>query len=99
MHCIAQRVLDCKLFILCSHTYISTPIIMLALVITEQRCFAGRKKKRASEADGEQAGTRSAESSSDEPMKVIKKSVVSGIVTRIDLLEYISHANVELSEE
>ena len=64
---------------------------MAALICTEQRCFAGRKKKRAASlSDGDLAGARSAESS-DEPMKVIKKSVVSGIVTRIDLLEYISH--------
>ena len=63
---------------------------MSALICTEQRCFAGRKKKRAASPDGDLAGARSAESS-DEPMKVIKKSVVSGIVTRIDLLEYISH--------
>jgi len=61
-----------------------------ALIITEQRCFAGRKKKRGSSSDGDQAGARSAESS-HEPMEVVKKSVVSGIVTRIDLLEYISH--------
>merc|ERR1719296_361015 len=59
-----------------------------ALVITEQRCFAGRKKKRGASPDGE-SGAKSGESN-DEPMKVIKKSVVSGIVTRIDLLEYIS---------
>mmetsp|Transcript_35896 Transcript_35896/g.61239 ORF Transcript_35896/g.61239 Transcript_35896/m.61239 type:complete len:526 (-) Transcript_35896:113-1690(-) len=62
-----------------------------ALIITEQRCFAGRKKKR----DGDNAGARSAETS-DEPMRVVKKSVVSGIVTRIDLLEYIS--NIEDDE-
>jgi len=71
------------------HTYISIHAI-LALIITEQRCFAGRKKKRGSSSDGDQAGARSAESS-HEPMEVVKKSVVSGIVTRIDLLEYISH--------
>lgn len=63
-----------------------------ALIITEQRCFAGRKKKR--EPDGNHAGARSAESS-DQPMEVIKKSVVSGIVTRIDLLEYISNKEDE----
>ncbi len=44
--------------------------------------------------DGDHAGARSAESS-DEPIKVIKKSVVSGIVTRIDLLEYISNTEDE----
>jgi len=65
-----------------------------ALIITEQRCFAGRKKKRDASSDGESTGARSAESA-DEDMKVIKKSVVSGIVTRIDLLKYISHIEDE----
>mmetsp|Transcript_21075 Transcript_21075/g.38627 ORF Transcript_21075/g.38627 Transcript_21075/m.38627 type:complete len:531 (+) Transcript_21075:184-1776(+) len=67
-----------------------------ALIITEQRCFAGRKKKRASSPDDDHAGARSAEVG-DEPMAVVKKSVVSGIVTRIDLLEYIS--NIEDTKE
>ncbi len=40
-------------------------------------------------------GTKTAESK--EPMTVVKKRVVSGIVTRIDLLEYIS--NIEEEEE
>jgi len=67
-----------------------------ALVITEQRCYAGRKKKRSAtpDQDGDLAGARSAESK-NEPMTVIKKSVVSGIVTRIDLLEYISNIQDE----
>ena len=60
------------------------------MVITEQRCFAGHKKKRSASPSEDNAGARSAESKS-EPMTVIKKSVVSGIVTRIDLLEYISN--------
>lgn len=61
-----------------------------ALIITEQRCFAGRKKKRTASIDSERVGATSAEVG-DEPMEVINKSVVSGIVTRIDLLEYISN--------
>ncbi|KAL7526753.1 hypothetical protein ACHAXR_003099 [Thalassiosira sp. AJA248-18] len=65
-----------------------------ALVITEQRCFGGRKKKRTASPDDELAGAQSAESG-DEPMKVLKKSVVSGIVTRIDLLGYISNIEDE----
>jgi len=66
-----------------------------ALVITEQRCFAGRKKKRSAsiDGDGDHAGAKSSESK--ESMTVIKKSVVSGIVTRIDLLEYISNIEDE----
>ena len=56
-----------------------------ALIITEQRCFA--RKRRQTESD--QAGARSAESN-DDVMAVVNKSVVSGIVTRIDLLEFIA---------
>jgi cystathionine beta-synthase len=46
------------------------------LIVTEQRCFAGTKRK----ADG------------DEPNnpQVMTRSVVSGIVSRIDLLDFIS---------
>ncbi len=66
----------------------------LALVITEQRCFAGRKKKRSESCDGDHSGIRSSESEK-ETMTVMKKSVVSGIVTRIDLLEFISKGPIE----
>ncbi|KAL3769971.1 hypothetical protein ACHAW5_004783 [Stephanodiscus triporus] len=65
-----------------------------ALVITEQRCYAGRKKKRSESCDGDHAGARSSESEK-EAMTVIKKSVVSGIVTRIDLLEFISKGPID----
>jgi predicted transcriptional regulator len=64
-----------------------------ALIITEQRCFAGRKKKRTSDVDVNNGHNHSGAESSEhekETMTVIKKSVVSGIVTRIDLLEFIS---------
>lgn len=62
--------------------------IVSALVVTEQRCFAGHKTKHPN-SDRDNAGARSSESEK-ETMTFITKSVVSGIVTRIDLLEYIS---------
>ena len=43
------------------------------LIVTEQRCFSGRK-------DGADDGN----------VKLQTRSVVSGIVSRIDLLDYIS---------
>ncbi|KAL7489394.1 hypothetical protein ACHAW6_014998 [Cyclotella cf. meneghiniana] len=63
-----------------------------ALIVTEQRCFATRKRKRSVSQGFEgdvQAGDKSAEAR--ELMEVVTKSVVCGIVTRIDLLEFISH--------
>merc|ERR1719401_866755 len=68
----------------------SCPSLSYGRIITEQRCFAGHKKKRTASIDSERVGATSAEVG-DEPMEVINKSVVSGIVTRIDLLEYISN--------
>jgi len=85
---------------LCMHTinpFILTCFfckIQIALVITEQRCYAGRKKKRPTSPTEASAGARSAEQKY-EPMTVHSKSVVSGIVTRIDLLEYISNIEDE----
>lgn len=49
-----------------------------ALVITEQRCYQGRRFKPDSDEDGKLRH------------EVLTKSVVSGIVTRIDLLDFIS---------
>lgn len=73
--------------IFCSH---NVHKITKALIVTEQRCFATRKRKRSVSHDftSVQAGDKSAESK--EPMEVVTKSVVCGIVTRIDLLEFIS---------
>ncbi len=59
-----------------------------ALVITEQRCFAGRKKKRSESCDGDHAGARSSDS-------VKETMTVGGIVTRIDLLEFISKGPID----
>ena len=64
-----------------------------ALVITEQRCYGGRKKKRPADGMQQSTATRSAESKNE--MTCMSKSVVSGIVTRIDLLEYISNVEDE----
>ena len=70
------------------------------LIITEQRCFATRKRKRSVShdfANGNPAGDKSSEAIK-EPMEVVTKSVVCGIVTRIDLLEYISNDGMTKSE-
>lgn len=77
-------------------TLYSMPLLILVLVITEQRCFAGRKKKRSASPDGDQVstGARSAEAES-KALQVVKKQVVIGIVTRIDLLEYISNLHTD----
>jgi len=62
-----------------------------ALIITEQRCFARKRRQRTPSqgSESDQAGARSAETN-DDVMAVVNKSVVSGIVTRIDLLEFIA---------
>lgn len=67
---------------------------VLALIITEQRCFAGNKRKRSvsNGFEGDHAGSRSGEAH-DDTMAEVKKSVVSGIVTRIDLLEFVSRGD------
>ena len=56
-----------------------------ALIITEQRCFSGKKRKLLEGDDGDSDTSSSAQAS------VITRSVISGIVTRIDLLDYISN--------
>ena len=85
------------------YAYVSIPVFSryicttspLALIVTEQRCFANRKRKRSVSHDftsgGIQAGDKSSEEKAKEQMEVVTKSVVCGIVTRIDLLEFISH--------
>ena len=67
-----------------------------ALIITEQRCFSGgqNKKQKLSEDNGDSVTT-----SSLTPVtckgSAITRSVISGIVTRIDLLDYISNGRGE----
>lgn len=52
------------------------------LIVTEQRCFApsSTKKRKAEDGDNGEA-------------KLMTRSVVSGIVSRIDLLDFISHGD------
>jgi CBS domain-containing protein len=72
------------------------PLLTSALIVTEQRCFATRKRKRTVShgCEGDvQAGDKSAEAK--DQMEVVTKSVVCGIVTRIDLLEFISHGGTK----
>jgi len=63
-----------------------------ALIITEQRCFSGRigkeKRRKMSEDDEDSVTTSSTHGGSSS--LAITRSVVSGIVTRIDLLDYVS---------
>jgi len=55
------------------------------LIVTEQRCYSvGNKKRKADAESATQEDTKQAES------EVVTRSVVSGIVSRIDLLDYIS---------
>jgi CBS domain-containing protein len=69
-----------------------------ALIVTEQRCFSGPKKKRRFSNDftspdtGEDDSTTTAASSNSAPKRslVATRCVVSGIVTRIDLLDFVS---------
>lgn len=64
------------------------------LIVTEQRCFTGQKKRRRklssatddSMADDDEAGADEV----GEPASLKTRSVVSGIVSRIDLLDFIS---------
>jgi hypothetical protein len=56
-----------------------------ALIITEQRCFPGKKRKLLEGDDGD------SDTSSSTQASVITRSVISGIVKRIDLLDYISN--------
>ena len=53
-----------------------------ALVITEQRCY-GYKRQQLKTTKGE-------ETTNKHEREVVTKSVISGIVTRIDLLDFIS---------
>ena len=58
-----------------------------ALVVTEQRCFGGSKGKGSKEEEG---GTAPSVPTSPSPSRVTTRTVVSGIITRIDLLDFVS---------
>ncbi|KAI2505535.1 pyridoxal-phosphate dependent enzyme [Fragilaria crotonensis] len=70
-----------------------------ALIITEQRCFSGangsiQKKRKLSDIDDGDSVTSS--STAQVPANrgsVLTRSVISGIVTRIDLLDYVSNGS------
>lgn len=72
-----------------------------ALIVTEQRCFSGPKKKQKLSHDlapttggGEDDSATTASSATDTAVstsrRVATRCVVSGIVTRIDLLDFVS---------
>jgi hypothetical protein len=58
-----------------------------ALIVTEQRCFT-TKRKKSDFGDGNSVTTSGTPPT--ETSRVRTRSVVSGIVTRIDLLDYVS---------
>jgi cystathionine beta-synthase len=80
-----------------------------ALIVTEQRCFRGsttppRKRRKDSEESSEgvtngsvgtAAAPAAASASSNGAPQVVTRSVVSGIVTRIDLLDFVSSEQSE----
>jgi cystathionine beta-synthase len=82
------------------------------LIITEQRCFTGNnstvRKRKYSTATSEDGEENDADNTLNTPSKppsgtlpkqntnITTRSVVSGIVSRIDLLDYISHGNPNL---
>ena len=79
------------------------------LIITEQRCFTGinRKRKNSTATASEDGEDRDVDTTATNPPSqssppvshhsnhnnISTRSVVSGIVSRIDLLDYISHGN------
>ena len=69
------------------------------LIVTEQRCYTSNKRARAG-ASGDVSSSDETNTSPKQPGRdkpnVIK--LVSGIVTRIDLLEFISRDDQEASE-
>lgn len=66
-----------------------------ALIITEQRCFSGalpnHKRRKLSETDDGDSVTTSSTQGTCNKGSVLTRSVISGIVTRIDLLDYVSN--------
>jgi len=67
-----------------------------ALIVTEQRCFTGRDRQRAMSTASEDDSVTTTPSLQTVPQsssQVITRSVVSGIVTRIDLLDFVSSGN------
>lgn len=76
------------------------------LIVTEQRCFSGSMKKRKTSTGSEKETSDENDSitttTSSAPPKLSQvrtRSVVSGIVTRIDLLDYVSSGHVTENDE
>jgi cystathionine beta-synthase len=63
-----------------------------ALIVTEQRCFsvASKKRKPTVNGDGNVEALSEESSTKANRSEVVTRSVVSGIVSRIDLLDFIS---------
>jgi cystathionine beta-synthase len=75
----------------------------VVLIVTEQRCFSGAKRGKpnnhnadTSSDDGKTAVTGNGNGKSTE--HVVTRSVVSGIVSRIDLLDYISSGGHQMDK-
>ena len=64
-----------------------------ALIVTEQRCFTGGRKLSNASEDDSVTTTPSLHTLPKESSQVITRTVVSGIVTRIDLLDFVSSGN------
>jgi cystathionine beta-synthase len=56
-----------------------------ALVVTEQRCFVGAREMSGASEDSSLPSSES---------RIVTRSVVSGIVTRIDLLDFVSNSKL-----
>jgi cystathionine beta-synthase len=68
-----------------------------ALVVTEQRCFSvGKKRKTGGTSED---GNTDPSSDNSAKAKLMTRIVVSGIVSRIDLLDFISHGKADHLDE
>lgn len=61
-----------------------------ALIVTEQRCFGTAPQRKLSDGTLEEDGSVVSAPSLQSSSRVVTRSVVSGIVTRIDLLDFVS---------
>jgi cystathionine beta-synthase len=70
-----------------------------ALIVTEQRCFTGGRKRTMSASEDDSVTTTPSLQTVPEPSsRVVTRSVVSGIVTRIDLLDFVSSGDPNSEE-
>jgi cystathionine beta-synthase len=82
-----------------AHALDHDPVV---LIVTEQRCFSGAKRSKPNASadtvseDGSKGSTGNNGNGNDRSTQhVVTRSVVSGIVSRIDLLDYISSGGGE----